>query len=164
VAETARIAALIEPTLKDLGFELVRVHLSGGRSPTLQVMAERIDGRGMTVDDCAEISRALSPLLDVEDPIASAYTLEVSSPGIDRPLVKAADFDRFAGFEARFESARPVEGRRRFRGRLQGLAGDRVRIRCEDAEFQVPLADVQKARLVINEELLGAERPNRTER
>ena len=105
-----------------MGYRLVRVMITSGRRATLQVMAEPFDDRPMTVEDCAEISRSVSALLDVADPIAGAYMLEVSSPGIDRPLVRPEDYDRFSGFEARIELARPLEGRKRFRGRLLGLA------------------------------------------
>jgi len=165
MVDTSRLEALIAPTVEAMGYDLVRVSLGGGRqSARLQVMAERKDGVPMTVDDCAEISRTLSAVLDVEDPIEGSYTLEVSSPGIDRPLVKAADFDRFKGYEARFESARPIEGRRRFQGRLKGVEEGAVRIDCEGAEFKVPLDEVQKAKLVINEELLAAARSARTDR
>lgn len=164
MADTAqRIERLIEPALTAMGYELVRVALQGGESrPTLQIMAERNDGVAMSVDDCADISRALSALLDVEDPIASAYTLEVSSPGIDRPLVKRADFERFAGFEARIETVQPVAGRKRFRGRLMGVAGDDVRLRepakTADAEDEtlVPLAAIARAKLVLTDELIEA--------
>jgi ribosome maturation factor RimP len=162
--ETARIEGLIEPSLDAMGYELVRVHFSGGRRPNLQIMAERKDRRAMTVEDCAEISRTLSAILDVEDPIASTYTLEVSSPGIDRPLTRPADYDRFAGFEAKLESAHPIEGRRKFKGRLKGLDGALVRIDCDGEEFKVPLGEVQKAKLVINDELLAAATSDRTER
>ncbi|HEX9836193.1 MAG TPA: ribosome maturation factor RimP [Alphaproteobacteria bacterium] len=154
--QAQRIAGLIEPVLEGMGYELVRVHLSGGHRPIVQVMAERRDGRAMTVEDCAEISRNVSPVLDVADPIASAYTLEVSSPGIDRPLVRPKDFDRFAGFEARLETDRPIDGRRRFRGRLMGLDGAEVRLRCEGTEVRLPLAEVSKAKLVLTDELLAA--------
>ncbi len=161
---TARIEELIAPTLEGMGYALVRVQLSGGKgTPRLQVMAERADGAAMTVEDCAGISRAISPILDVEDPISGTYTLEVSSPGIDRPLVKPADFDRFAGFEAKLESARPVDGRRRFRGRLKGVEDGAVRIETEGTDYKVPFADVQKARLVITDELLAAAGADRTE-
>ena len=164
MADTAqRIERLIEPALTAMGYELVRVALQGGESrPTLQIMAERNDGVAMSVDDCADISRALSALLDVEDPIASAYTLEVSSPGIDRPLVKRADFERFAGFEARIETVQPVAGRKRFLGRLMGVAGDDVRLRepakTADAEDEtlVPLAAIARAKLVLTDELIEA--------
>ena len=164
MADTAqRIERLIEPALLAMGYELVRVAMQGGESrPTLQVMAERKDGVAMSVDDCADISRTISALLDVEDPIASAYTLEVSSPGIDRPLVKRADFERFAGFEARIETVQPVAGRKRFRGRLMGVAGEDVRLRepekaagAED-ETLVPLAAIARAKLVLTDELIEA--------
>lgn len=164
MADTAqRIERLIEPALVAMGYELVRVAMQGGESrPTLQIMAERKDGVAMSVDDCADISRTISALLDVEDPITSAYTLEVSSPGIDRPLVKRADFERFAGFEARIETVQPVAGRKRFRGRLMGVAGEDVRLREPDKaagaedETLVPLAAIARAKLVLTDELIEA--------
>lgn len=164
MADTAqRIERLIEPALVAMGYELVRVAMQGGESrPTLQVMAERKDGVAMSVDDCADISRTISALLDVEDPIASAYTLEVSSPGIDRPLVKRADFERFAGFEARIETVSPVSGRKRFRGRLMGVAGEDVRLRepekaaGAEEETLVPLAAIARAKLVLTDDLIEA--------
>jgi len=107
---TVRIEEIVGPSVAAMGYEIVRVELGGDRDRVLQIMAERADGAAMTVEDCAEISRTVSALLDVEDPISGAYTLEVSSPGIDRPLVKARDFERFAGFEARIETAAPIEG------------------------------------------------------
>ena len=164
MADTAqRIEGLIEPALTAMGYDLVRIAVQGGESrPTLQIMAERKDGVGMTVDDCADISRTVSALLDVEDPIAGAYTLEVSSPVIDRPLVKRGDFERFAGFEARVETVQPVNGRKRFRGRLMGVMGDEVRLRetakagAEADETLVPLAAIAKAKLVLTDELIEA--------
>src|SRR3546814_8590835 len=118
----ARIEDMIAPSLADMGYDLVRVSLTGGAARmTLQIMAECLDGAGMTVDDCAAISRAVSALLDVEDPIRGAYVLEVSSPGIDRPLTRARDYERFAGYEAKVELRRMMDGRRRFRGRLMGV-------------------------------------------
>jgi ribosome maturation factor RimP len=157
-APEARIAALIEPTVDGLGFALVRVRLAGGRRPVLQVMAERRTDGHMSVDDCTTLSRALSALLDVEDPIASEYLLEVSSPGIDRPLVKAEDFSRFAGQVARVETARPIDGRRKFTGRLLGLSDDggAVRIEVEGGEQDLPLVDVAGAKLVLTDELVAA--------
>ena len=125
---TRQITELIEPTLNEMGFELIRVLVTGGQRPTLQIMVERADLAPLTVEHCAGASRAISALLDVADPIAGAYRLEVSSPGIDRPLVRRADYERFAGLEARLETELPIDGRRRFRGRLIGLAGDRVRL------------------------------------
>lgn len=123
-----RIGRIIEPSVEAMGYELVRVQLSGGQRPTLQIMAERSDGAAMTVEDCADISRAVSALLDVEDPLPGAYTLEVSSPGIDRPLTRLKDFERFAGYEARLETKAPVDGRKRFRGFLAGIEDHAVRL------------------------------------
>ena len=122
----AEVERLISPSIDDLGYELVRVQLSGDGAPTLQIMAERKDRGDMTVEDCAEISRLVSALLDVEDPVPGAYTLEVSSPGLDRPLMRIGDYDRFAGYEARVETRRLIDGRKRFRGRLNGVRGDAI--------------------------------------
>jgi ribosome maturation factor RimP len=157
-APEARIVALIEPTVEGLGYALVRVRISGGRRPVLQVMAERRADGQMSVDDCTSLSRALSALLDVEDPIGSEYLLEVSSPGIDRPLVKAADFRRFAGQVARLETVRPLDGRRRFTGRLLGLseAGELVRIEVDGAACEIALGDIAQAKLVLTDELIAA--------
>ena len=154
---TDRIERLIAPTLDGMGYELVRVALIGGVGrQTLQIMAERRDRVGMTVEDCADISRAVSALLDVEDPIAGAYSLEVSSPGIDRPLTRLDDFRRFAGFEARVELSAPHDGRKRFRGRIRGVAGEKVRIETEEGETDLPFGRIQKAKLVLTDELLAA--------
>ena len=161
VQPSERVATLIEPTLNDMGYELVRVLISGHRRPTLQVMAERSDQEPMTVEDCAAISHAISALLDVEDPIPSTYRLEVSSPGIDRPLVRRADFERFAGFDARLETELPIDGRRRFQGRLLGLVEDRVRLRLAEGERELPLAAIKKARLVATDALLSAAQAER---
>jgi ribosome maturation factor RimP len=150
-----RVETLIGPTVEAMGFSLVRVQVLGQNRPRLQIMAERTDGESMLVEDCAAISRAVSAVLDVEDPIAGAYTLEVSSPGIDRPLVRLADFDRFAGFEAKVEMDLAVDGRRRFQGRLLGTEGDAVRLRMEDSEVVLPYADIRRAKLVLTEELLA---------
>ena len=150
-----RVEALIGPTAEAMGFSLVRVQVLGRNRPRLQIMAERTDGESMVVDDCAALSRAVSAVLDVEDPIAGAYTLEVSSPGIDRPLVRLADFDRFAGFEAKVEMDLAVDGRRRFQGRLLGTEGDAVRLRMEDSEVVLPYVDIRRAKLVLTEELLA---------
>lgn len=155
--KTAEIARLVEPTLNGMGYELVRVQFGGGdRRPTLQIMAERVDRRAMAVEDCAEISRVLSALLDVEDPVPGSYQLEVSSPGIDRPLLRAADYERFAGFEARLELRQPVEGRRRFRGRLAGTENGHVRVVEPAGEFRLPLDEISKAKLVLTDELIAA--------
>lgn len=150
-----RIAELIQPTVEDLGFDLVRVQVIGGRRMRLQIMIERLDGAQMVVDDCARVSRALSPILDVEGPIADSYTLEVSSPGLDRPLVRLKDYERFAGSEAKVELGRPIGGRRRFQGRLLGLDGSEIRVQCGDTEFRLPFEDVNRAKLVLTDDLLA---------
>jgi ribosome maturation factor RimP len=155
-----RIGGLVRPTIEASGYWLVRVQVSGRQRLRVQIMAERADGRPMMVDDCVRLSHAISAVLDVEDPIAQAYTLEVSSPGIDRPLVQLADYDRFAGFEARIDMARPIEGRRRFRGRLIGTANDEVTMVVDGVEVRLPFPDIQRAKLVLTEELLAAHAPS----
>lgn len=153
----ADITQLIEPSLTAMGYQLVRVQLMGGQHrPTVQIMAERADGAGMTVEDCTEVSRAVSALLDVADPLPASYMLEVSSPGIDRPLVKAADYQRFAGYEAKVETRWPVGGKKRFHGRLLGLDNDAVRIKTEAGEIALPLAEIERAKLVLTDELIAA--------
>jgi ribosome maturation factor RimP len=154
-----RVARLIEASVEALGFELVRVKLYGGGRPTLQIMIEPVGGGAVSIDDCASVSRTVSAVLDVDDPIAGAYALEVSSPGLDRPLTRLRDFDRFAGFEARVELEQPDEsGRRRFRGRVMGLdEAERVRLRIEDgSDVALPFADIRAAKLVLTDELIAA--------
>lgn len=152
-----RLEGLIAPTIDSMGYELVRVLLQGKQRLVLQVMAERKDRRAMTVDDCADISRALSAVLDVEDPIDAAYTLEVSSPGIDRPLTRRADFDRFAGFETKIDLSRPIADRKRFRGKLLGLdESGHVRLADETGEHRLPFEDIQKAKLMLTDDLIAA--------
>lgn len=157
---SARVETIIAPAVEDLGYEIVRVIFSGKIRPVVQVMAERADRAAMTVEDCAQISRTVSALLDVEDPVSGSYMLEVSSPGIDRPLTRRRDFDRFAGFEARLETHEPVGGRKRFRGRLLGTTGDAVRLMPTDQpagqEVAVPFAALKKAKLVLTDELLAS--------
>src|SRR6266571_8126106 len=152
----ARVAAIVEPALAQLNFRLVRVRISGLAGCTVQIMAERPDGT-MTIEECEMISRALSPVLDTEDPIDRAYRLEISSPGIDRPLVRRSDFARFAGHVVKAEMAVAIEGRRRFRGVLVGLDGEAVRIRRDDApvgepsEVLLPIDELADARLVLTD-------------
>ena len=151
-----RVRAIIEPSLEAMGYEVVRLHETGGQRPVVQVMADRQDGAAMTVDDCAAISRSVSALLDVEDPIPTAYTLEVSSPGIDRPLTRLGDFERFAGFDARIELTRPHDGRRRFKGRLVGTADQVVRMETDEAVVDLPFGAIQRARLILTDALIQA--------
>jgi ribosome maturation factor RimP len=156
LVDKSHIAALIEPSLSAMGYRLVRVALTSGRRATLQVMAERLDEVPMSVEDCAEISRSLSALLDVADPIAGSYMLEISSPGIDRPLVRAEDYDRFAGFEAKIELGAPLAGRRRFRGRLIGTSDGDVRVMIETGEVRLPFRAILRAKLVLSDALIAA--------
>ena len=152
-----RIEDIVAPTIVGMGYELVRVAMSKGG--TLQIMIEPADGRAMDIEACAVLSRALSAVLDVEDPMPGSYTLEVSSPGIDRPLTRPKDFARWAGHIARLETAEPVEGRRRFKGTLLGLEGDLVKLRLEDGkETQVPLSAVSKAKLEMTDALIEEHR------
>ena len=156
----ARIAAILEPVAHGLGYRLVRVRLTGMNGLTLQVMAERPDGE-FAIEDCERLSRAISPVLDVEDPIDRAYHLEVSSPGIDRPLVRASDFPRFAGHEVRIELAEALAGRKRFRGIIVGTEDGMVRLSLpdvpadQDPVVAVPLAAIGEARLVLTDALIG---------
>ena len=155
-----RLEAICSGPLTAMGYDLVRIHDSGGPRPVIQIMCEHADGRGMTVDDCAEISRAVSALFDVADPIPGEYTLEVSSPGIDRPLTRLGDFDRFAGFVARVETKSLIDGRRRFIGRLLGTEGDAVRLAVDGdgdpVTVALPFDQVRKAKLVLTDELIAA--------
>jgi ribosome maturation factor RimP len=155
----ARVAAIAEPVIESLGYRLVRVKVSASDGCTVQIMAERPDGT-MMVEDCETVSRALSPVFDVSDPVASAYQLEVSSPGIDRPLVRKSDFDRYAGNTIKVEMEIPVNGRKRFRGELTGTQGDAALLRRDDAaegeetEVVLPIEEMSEAKLVLTDELV----------
>ena len=157
----ARVAAIVEPVIEQLGYRLVRVKVSGAEGCTVQIMAERPDGT-MSVEDCEAVSRALSPVLDVADPIDRTYRLEISSPGIDRPLVRKSDFERYAGHVAKIETAMPIQGRKRFRGLLIGTEGEAARIRRDDAvegeeaEVLLPIDEMSEAKLVLTDELVTA--------
>lgn len=153
---TADIERIATPVLEGMGFRLVRVRVSGAQKTRLQVMVERIEGSEISLDDCAAISRVLSPVLDVEDTLPGAYVLEVSSPGIDRPLTRLDDFTRFRGREARIETAGPHAGRRRFRGRLEGVVGATVRIAVEGAVQELAFAEIERANLVVTDEIITA--------
>ena len=155
--KAAEIERLIAPSLTELGYEIVRVLFGGDRRPRLQLMIERLDGQSLGVEDCSKASRAAEALLDVEDPIAGGYVLEVFSPGVDRPLTRAADFDAWAGFAVKLELAEAQDGRRRFSGQLLGLGAGGVRLLDETgSEHTLPLANVTKAKLVMTDELLAA--------
>jgi ribosome maturation factor RimP len=156
----ARVAALAEPVIESLGYRLVRVQVSPQSGLTVQIMAERPDG-SMTVGDCEVVSRALSPVFDEKDPVKQPHRLEISSPGLDRPLVRRSDFERHAGHVAKIEMARLIDGRKRFRGTLVGTEGDAVRLRRDDAkadeqkEFLLPIEDMAEAKLVLTDALIA---------
>lgn len=156
----ARVSAIAAPVLQQLGYRLVRIRISGESGCTVQVMAERPDGT-MLIEDCEAVSRALSPVLDIADPIDRAYRLEISSPGIDRPLVRRSDFERYSGHLVKIEMAVGHQGRKRFRGVLAGVEGDKVRIRRDDApageeaDLLLTMEDIGEARLVLTDELIA---------
>jgi len=156
----ARVSAVAAPVLQQLGYRLVRIKISGEAGCTVQIMAERPDGT-MLIDDCEAVSRALSPVLDIADPIDRAYRLEISSPGIDRPLVRRTDFERYSGHLVKIEMAVAHQGRKRFRGLLAGVEGDKVRIRRDDApageeaDVLLTMEDIGEARLVLTDELVA---------
>ena len=161
IAKTAidrRLAEIIGPVIEDLGFELVRVRLQGGKTATLHIMADRPDG-GINVDDCADISTAVSAVLDVEDPLEDNYHLEVSSPGIDRPLTRMKDFATFEGYEVRLETNQPIDGRKRVKGILAGTEGDEVLLNIEEAgethTIGLNFDWLSDAKLVLTDELIA---------
>ncbi len=148
-----RLAEIITPVIEDMGFELVRVRLMGGKLPLLQIMADRPEG-GIEVDDCAAISTAVSAILDVEDPVSDPYTLEVSSPGIDRPLTRLKDFEEFEGYEAKIETAESIDGRKRFKGVLAGVEGDEVMLNVAEGTIGLRFDWLSEAKLVLTDELI----------
>ena len=156
IAKTAmdqQIAEIINPVIEDMGFELVRIRLMGGQTKTLQIMADKPNG-GIEVDDCANISTAVSAIMDVEDPITDAYTLEVSSPGIDRPLTRLKDFETFEGYEVKLETTDIIDGRRRFRGELAGVEGDEVLINVEEGTIGLEFEWLSEAKLILTDDLI----------
>lgn len=160
LTDLAVLTRLIEPIVADLGFELVRVHLSGGNDKILQVMAEQPATGQLHINDCVRLSHALSDMLDLTDPIADPYRLEVSSPGIDRPLTRPHDFEKWAGFEAKVALKSMIQGRKRLQGRLQGVTEERVALQTSDGTtYQLPFAEIDSARLVITDDLLKATAP-----
>ncbi len=156
----ARVSAVAGPVLQGMGYRLVRIKISGEAGCTVQIMAERPDG-SMQIEDCEAISKALSPVLDIADPIERAYRLEVSSPGIDRPLVRRTDFERYAGHLVKIEMTIPHDGRKRFRGTLGGIEGEAVRLHRDDnhageqADVMLVMEDISDARLVLTDELIA---------
>ena len=150
-----KIEKMIEPAVSNLGFEIVRVQVSGNQNPTLQIMAEPIFDKVMTVEHCAMISRAVSAALNVDDPIQGNYTLEVSSPGIDRPLIKLQDFERFTGSEARIETSELIDGRKRFRGCLSVIQDGSVTISKDGMDWTIPFPLIRRAKLLAQEDQLA---------
>ena len=145
---------LVAPLIESMGFEVVRVMTIGAQNPTLQIMIDRKDGKKLVVDDCAAVSRAVSDILDEKDPIEGEYSLEVSSPGIDRPLTKPEHFARFAGYEAKVETDVPVEGRKRFKGKILALEKNNdIRFSMDEKEYLIPFEAVAKAKLVLTDDL-----------
>jgi ribosome maturation factor RimP len=161
VTDIAAIAKQIEPEVKSLGYDLVRVAMIGGTSdPTLQVMAERPDTRQLALTDCETISRRLSDWIDVNDPIEGSYRLEVSSPGIDRPLTRLKDYGDWAGYEARISVAEPHEGRKQFSGTLEGIDGDNVKLTDKSGQARsLPFRDISSAKLLLTDKLINATAP-----
>ena len=158
-----RILALAAPQARGLGMEIVRVRVTGGRRPGLQIMAEKAGGAPTDVEDCATLSRAVSGVLDLEDPIQDAYTLEVSTPGIDRPLTRAGDFARWVGHAAKLELARPLDGRRRFQGVITGEENGAVRLQLDDdTELEASIDEMSKASLILTDQLIEAARSDGT--
>jgi ribosome maturation factor RimP len=153
----ARVAAIVAPTLAGMGYDLVRVAIMGRDRPIVQIMADRADGSAISIDDCEAISRAVGAVLDVEDPIAGEWELEVSSAGIDRPLTRRKDWNRFAGHRARAELAVPLDGQKRFSGIVLGADEGFARLRLDDdSEVALPWADIRRAKLVLTDALIDA--------
>jgi ribosome maturation factor RimP len=153
-ATDKRLAGILTPVIEGLGYELVRVRLMSGRTNTLQIMADKPDG-GIEVDDCAKISTAVSAVMDVEDPLEEAYTLEVSSPGIDRPLTRLKDFEAWAGYEVRIETTELIDGRRRFKGQLRGVEGTEVLIEIEEGTIGLNFDWLSDAKLILTDDLIA---------
>lgn len=145
---------LIEPIVAQQGYELIRVLTMGGETnPTLQVMIDTLNGKNITVDDCAKVSRALSDMLDEKDPIQNKYSLEVSSPGLDRPLTKLAHFERWIGYDVKLETEEKIENRKRFKGKILKVVGQDIVLADDKEEYTIPFAAVSKAKLVVTDEL-----------
>ncbi len=164
MSSSAQIKKLIAPSLTDMGYDIIEIHISGSDQPSLQITIDRLDEETVNVDDCASVSRAVSAILDVEDPIEAAYTLEVSSPGIDRQLTRPRDFERFAGLDAKVELEEAIDGQRRFKGKLLGFVDDHVHLETdyqgERIEIALPYSDVKQAKLVMSDALMKATAAN----
>jgi ribosome maturation factor RimP len=154
--QASTVGQLVEPSVNAMGYDIVCVRFTGPNATTLQVMVERHDRRPITVEDCAKVSRQASMLLEVDDPIPDSYVLEVSSPGIDRPLFRPDDYVRFAGFEAKIEVDKLIDGRRKFQGRIRGFENEAVRLDCGGRETTVPFAEIRAASLVLTDDLIEA--------
>lgn len=160
-----RIEALIAPAVEAMGYEIVRVRVSeSGQDKLVQILADRLDGDAITIDQCTDITHAVSAILDVEDPITSAYRLEVGSAGMDRPLTKAKDYDRFAGRQVKIETVLPLDGRRRFKGELRGIADQDITLETEEGTVVIPLGQVQEAKLIITDEMINEAKRRAKER
>ena len=151
-----KVEAMITPAIESMGYDLVRVLITGTKDVTLQIMAERKDGAEMDVEDCAAISREISAILDVEDPISETYSLEVSSPGLDRPLVRQLDFERYAGFDIKLEMDRPIDGRKKYKGQLLGIKDNLVELASGADKVLLPFDDIRQAKLILTDQLLAA--------
>lgn len=151
-----KITTMIEPSLAAMGYDIVQLKLMDGKRKTLSLMAERKDGVVMSFDDCADISRTVSALMDVEDPISSAYNLEVCSPGLDRPLIKFSDYEQHVNYEIKCETLIPVAGRKRFKGRLLSAKGNEITLKTDDGEVAIPFGNIKSGKLIMTDELVAA--------
>ena len=158
--EDLKIKQLIVPIINSLGYDLVRIQICDEKTKTVQIMVERLDEADLTLEDCSIISKEISVILDINDPISGNYLLEVSSPGIDRPLLRLKDFEKYAGFHARVDMNIMFEGRKKFRGRLTGIEGVNIRIRVKEETYVLPFDEIQKAKLLLTQELLDAATQN----
>ena len=156
MSEKLKIEELIGPTINSLGYDLVRVQILDEGTKTLQIMVDRLDEANLTIDDCSIISKEISVIIDINDPIGENYLLEVSSPGIDRPLLRFKDFEKYAGFHARVDMNTALEGRKKFKGKLTGVEGDNIRIKVKEETYLLPFSKIEKAKLTLTQELLDA--------
>jgi ribosome maturation factor RimP len=156
MSEKLKIEELITPTINSLGYDLVRVQILDEGIKTLQIMVDRLDEANLTIDDCSIISKEISVIVEINDPIGENYSLEVSSPGIDRPLLRFKDFEKYAGFHARVDMNIALEGRKKFKGKLTGIEGNNIRIKVKEETYLLPFNKIEKAKLTLTQELLDA--------